>query len=217
VKIPDASPGENRVEQRIDATLNKDGSGKVFVRDVRRGQSAPWYRRMAATPGKFKRFLEALGARRYPGARMTRHNTASPDDRGPMWMEAEYRVPSLASRSGDRMTLPSVIEPLRLSRRYLTTGKRKHDLELWYPRSRVIEIDYHLDASFAIVALPEAVELKEPFGRFKRTVSKDGNMIRIRDTFAITSQRIPREQYDAFHAFCQKVDGILEKKILLKK
>ncbi len=217
VQIPKGTTQENLVEQRIDATLKKDGSGTIFIRETRRGQEAPYYRQAAATPGQFRRIIETRGARRFPGAKLLRLNNSKPMQQGPMWVETEFNVPKLAVQSGERLSLSSTIEPLSLSARYLTPGERKHDLELYFPRARKNEINYHLDEGFAIVNLPEDFEVKEAFGHFSRKVTKDGTIIRIRDDFEISNQRISKEQYSKFKTFCDSVDAVLEKKILIRR
>jgi len=216
VQIPKATAEENRREQRVQAQVEKSGAGTLRIRSVYRGQYAPYFRELAETPGRFKSQLQEQGARRFSGAELKTLTHAGPDEQGPMWIETEYRVPTLAAQSGDRLALPASAEPLELSRRYLTGGERRHDLELWFPWARTVEVLFHLDPALKPVSLPEEAELKEAFGSFSRKVTVEGPTVRIREETVLSSQRIPKEQYAKFSDFCRKVDALEEQKVLLQ-
>ena len=215
VQIPKGMARENQIEQRITARVDLNGSGSIFVRSVYQGQFAPAFRQLAETPGQLKRYIETDAATRFPGAVMSRFNSATSRAQGPMWVEGEYKVPALASQSGDRKALSSSIDPLNLSTRYAKDAERKHDLELWYPWARSVELVYHLDAALRVAVLPEEAALKESFGTFTRKVTVEGQVVRVRDEFTLLSQRIPKAQYPRFNAFCRKIDSLLSQKILL--
>jgi len=117
---------------------------------------------------------------------------------------------------GDRRALASAPEPLDLSRRYLTGGQRRHDLEILFPWGRSSEVIYQLDPAWRAAGLPEEADLKEDFGSFRRQVLLQGQMVRIVDELVLSSQRITKEQYAKFSDFCHKVDALLEQKVLLE-
>jgi hypothetical protein len=216
VQIPKATAEENRGEQRFEAQVAGSGDGTLLVRYVHRGQFAPYFRELAETPGRFKSLLQEQAAKRFPGAELTRLNHASPNEPGPMWIEAEYKVPALAAVSGDRRALASAPQTLDLARRYLSGGARKHDLEVWFPWARSTEVAYHLDPAWRPVSLPEEAEIKEEFASFRRQVSVEGQTVRIRDAFVFSSQRVSKDLYEKFSEFCHKVDALLDQKALLQ-
>ncbi|MBI3829952.1 MAG: DUF3857 domain-containing protein [Planctomycetes bacterium] len=216
VQIPKGKAQETVIEQKINATVDKNGAGTLFVRSVYTGQYAPSYRQFAETPGQLKRYLNEEGSKRFPGAELVRMNNAAPAEQGPMWVEAEYKVPSLAGQSGDRKAASTAIEPLNLSTRYITGNDRTHDLELWFPWSKTCELSYRLDDSLKVAALPGEANLKEDFATFTRRVSNENGVVRIVDEFVLLSQRIPKDQYVKFNAFCRKVDSYQSQKLMLE-
>jgi len=216
VQIPKPRTDENVIEQKVTAQVEKDGSGTLFIRSTYKGQHAPAYRQLAETPGQLKRYYEEQGSQRFRGAEMTRLANGGPQELGPMWIEVEYKVKSLAGQSGDRKALPSSIEPLNLSQTHLSGNERTHDLELWYPWTRTTEVSYRLDPALKAVNVPEEAELKESFGTFTRKVTLENGVIRILDTCVLLSQRIPKEDYAKFSAFCRKIDSLLGQKVLLE-
>jgi len=215
VQIPKGMASENQIEQRITAQIEKNGAGTIFIRSVYQGQFAPSYRQLAETPGQLKRYTETDAASRFPGAVMSRFNSSTSRAQGPMWVEGEFKVPALASQSGDRKALSSAIDPLNLTSRYAQDSERKHDLELWYPWTKIVELVYHLDPALKVAVLPEEAKLQEPFGSFTRKVVVEGPVVRVKDEFVLLSQRIPQAQFAKFKEFCRKIDSLLSQKILL--
>jgi len=216
VQIPKGKPDESRIEQRVNATVEKTGAGTLFVRNVYTGQYAAPYRQFAETPGKLKRYLSEEGSKRFSGAELARMNNGSPHAQGPMWVEAEYKVPALAAQSGDRKALTAAFDPLNLSTRFITGNDRTHDLELWFPWSKSGELAYRIDEGLKVAALPEEADLKEDFATYLRKVTSENGMVRIVDEFVLISQRIAKDQYLKFNAFCRKVDSYQSQKVLLE-
>jgi len=216
MQIPHGTPEENHNEVRIQARVNKNGSGTLAWRRVYRGQVAPYYREQADTPGTFRSALQAQAAKRFPGAELVRIAHAKPNDRGAMWIETDFKIPNLASRSGDRLALTSAADTFSLSKRFLSGGERRHDLQLWFPFSRTNEVVYHLDAGLRPVGLPEKTEIKEPFASYTRNVTVEGQMVRITEEFSLNTSRIPKKQYVRFSEFCHNVDALQTQKVLLQ-
>jgi tetratricopeptide (TPR) repeat protein len=215
IKIPTRTPEENLAEQKFNVTVDKTGGGTMTLRDVRHGQDAPAFRRFIDTAGQYEKYLKDYAARRLNGAELTNWKTSKPEDQGPVWMETEFKIPVLAGQSGERRALPSTFEPLELSRNFANETKRNFDIELYYPRSRKIELNYELPDSFKVATVPEEAHIEEQFGKFSRKVKQNGKSVVIQDEFELSRPRITVAEYEAFKAFCNKVDTALDQKVLL--
>jgi hypothetical protein len=215
VKIPTGTPEENCTEQKITATVDKNGGATLTLHDVRNGQDAPGFRRFIDTPGHYERYLKDIAAKRLNGGEVKSWKTSKPEDQGPVWMETEFKIPVLASQSGERRALPSSFEPLNLSQHYASETKRNFDIELYYPWSRKIEVDYELSDAFKAASLPEETQISEPFGKYSRKVKQNGRSVVIQEEIEISRPRIKVAEYDAFKSFCNKVDSLMDQKVLL--
>ncbi len=216
-KIPRSSAHENGIRISADFDVRPTGAAALTVRDRCHGQFAPQYRAMVQTPGRFRQEIETRIARRFAGASVK--NLRFEDWSklsSPMWVEYEAEIPSLATPSGDRKAIPCSYYNLRLTERYAPQTDRKHDLEMWYPWSQRVEISYRLPKEMRLASLPDPVDVAEPFGYYKRTAGREGETVRIVEEFVLSSSRIRAADYQAFRAFCVKVDSLQEAKILLE-
>jgi len=216
VQIPCGTAAENRNEANIQADVRKNGSGTVRLRRVYRGQVAPFVREQIDTPGTFRSTVQAQAAQRFPGAELIRLAHSRPEDQGPVWVESEFSIPNLAARSGDRLALLGSAEPLNLSQRFLSGGERRHDLRLWFPFSQAGEVNCRLEPGLQPVGLPEEIDLKEPFGSYRRKVTVQDRHVRIVEEFSLDSEVIARDRYAKFSEFCHKVDALQAQKLLVQ-
>jgi hypothetical protein len=131
-------------------------------------------------------------------------------------METEIKIPTLMVQSGDRKSLIATYEPLWLTRNYGTEPTRKQPLEFYSSWQRKIHLEYTLAEEFKVASLPENVEVNEPFGKFTRKLTQDGQKIIIDEFFEMTQHRISVPDYEKFRDFCNKVDSAIEQKILLE-
>ncbi|HYF50736.1 MAG TPA: DUF3858 domain-containing protein, partial [Planctomycetota bacterium] len=176
----------------------------------------PWFRELAETTGQYERFVKDQAAKRFNGATVQSWKTSDPHDQGAMWMETELKIPTLTTQSGDRKSVPATYEPLWLSQRYATETRRTHALELYFTWQRKSRVQIALDEGLKVASLPENVELNEPFGKFTRKTTQEGQGIVVEELFELTQQRIPVADYDSFRRFCNKVDSLIDQKILLE-
>jgi tetratricopeptide (TPR) repeat protein len=215
-RVPPAAARENLVEQTFAASVQRSGAALLSLHDIRHGQFAPMYRQLAETPGQFERFMKNYAARRFNGAEVAALELAPRQDQGPMWMKVSLKVPALATQSGERLALPASLDPLTLSPRHAVESARTHDLELFFPWARKTEIVYELEKGLAFAALPEEAAISEPFGKYSRTLVRDGSKLTIREEFSLEQHRISVAQYPAFKAFCNRVDSLSDQKVLLE-
>ncbi len=215
MKIPVNTPEENLIEQTFKVMVAADGSAKMQQRDVRHGQWAPGYRELSETPGRFERYTKDDAAKRLNGAEVVKLATSKSDEVGPMWMESEFKIPTVTSQSGDRKALPAAFEPLFLSQRYANETKRTHDLQLFFPWERKTTIEYTLTDPLKVSTLPKDISIDEPFGKYSRKVTQEGATVKIVEDFVVTQTLVKAADYDAFKTFCGKVDVMMEDKVLV--
>ena len=215
VKIPSSTPQENLIEQKFNVKVGRNGSSTMRMEDFRHGQFAPGYRELAETPGQYERYMKEFAARRFNGGEVIKMELPPAGSSGPMWTKAEMKLPSLTSRAGERRAIPVTFEALNLSQRYANEQVRKHELELHFPWSRKVSIVFELDAALNIASLPDEAQIREPFGSYTRKLSKNGGKLSIDEELIIDRNRIPTAEYEAFKKFCNKVDSLLEQKVLL--
>ena len=217
VQIPHGTAEENLVEQKFVAKVDKNGSGLLSMHEVRHGQWAPGYRELAETPGQYERYMKDYAAKRLNGAEVVKLSTAGPDEQGPMWMQSEFKLPALASQSGERKTMPATFDALFLSQRYAVEGKRKNDLQLFFPWSHKSEIVYEIERGLQVVALPEEAQLNESFGKYSRKLVQQEGTLTIKEEFELIKPHILVAEYEAFKNFCNKVDSLMEQKVLVER
>jgi hypothetical protein len=215
LRIPADKPLDNLVEQRFDVKVERSGAATILLHDVRHGQWAPGYRELAETPGRYERYMKDFAAKRFNGAELEKLELAPAGDQGPMWMKTQLKVPALAAQSGERKALPAALDALNLSARYAGETKRKYDLELYFPWQRKTEIAYELEKGLKIASVPEDVEIAEPFGSYRRTFSRKDETLTMREEFVFTQNRVSVGDYEAFKGFCNRVDSLMDQKILL--
>jgi len=216
VKIPGSVPLDNLVEQQFKAKVNKEGAATLELHDIRHGQFAPAYRQLAETPGQYERYMKDFAAKRYNGAEVEKLELAPSEEQGPMWMKATLKAPALATQSGERKALPASLDALFLSLRYAGQTSRKHPLELHFPWARKMEMVYELDKGAKITALPEEAEIKESFGKYSRKIKQQDGTLKIEESFELSLQRIDVPQYEAFRNFCNKIDSLMDQKVLFE-
>jgi transglutaminase-like putative cysteine protease/tetratricopeptide (TPR) repeat protein len=216
VRIPGSTPVDNLIEQTFDAKVDSSGSGTLTLHDIRHGQFAPMYRQLAETPGNYERYMKDYAAKRFNGAEVEKLELAPKHDQGPMWMKATLKAPALASQSGERKALPATLDPLHLSMRYASQNTRKHDLEMYFPWARRLQVSYALPDGVKASSLPEAVDLSEPFGKYSRKVTRKDGTVTIEENFEFSKRQVKVSEYDAFRQFCNKVDSLMDQKVLLE-
>jgi len=216
MKIPQSKGEENRIDQVFSAKVASNGSASLTIHDIRSGQFAPMLRESIETPGKFQSNMKDYAAQRFNGAEVKKLSASEPLSQGPAWSDMELSVPNLAARSGDRLALPAIFEPINLTRRYAVDSTRKHDIELYVPWSRKTEINYHFDQGMKIASTPEEASIDEPYGKYSRTVKKNGDDLIIGEVFELPKTRITVKEYEGFKNFCNRVDALMEQKVLLQ-
>ncbi|HYG74451.1 MAG TPA: DUF3857 domain-containing protein [Planctomycetota bacterium] len=216
LKVPGSEAKDNVIQQQFTVKVERSGAATVQIQDYRHGQFAPAYRQLAESPGQYERYMKDYAARRFNGAEVEKLEFAPPHEQGAMWMKTSLKVSALATQSGERKTLPATLDGFFLSPRFAAQTKRRHDLELHYPWMRKMEIVYQLEAGLKVVSVPEDVEIVEPFGRYSRKIKHAEGGLTIQENFELSRQRIAVAEYEAFRLFCNRVDSLLDQKVLLE-
>jgi hypothetical protein len=216
LKVPEASSALNRIEQLYDVKVPANGSSELKVHSTHSGYFAPLLRESIDTPGKFDTHMREYAAQHFNGAELLNLKSSDVDSQGPAWSDMELKVPSLLTRGGEQLTLPATFETLALGQRYARDALRTHDINMQVPWARKIELTYRLDDALSVQTLPEDAKLDKPFGRYERTVKRAGNNVTITELIEMPLTQIPVGSYSDFRAFCERVDTLMEQKVVMR-
>jgi hypothetical protein len=74
-----------------------------------------------------------------------------------------------------------------------------------------------LPGGFQVDEMPDAVELKQPFGEYSAAIEvKDGHLI-FKRTLVLKSTTIPADQYAAVRSFFGRIYGVEQAPVVLEK
>ncbi len=126
------------------------------------------------------------------------------------WNTRQY-----GSKSGTRLFIP--VNPYRSTYDYLNVGERLHGVEIQSGYKDVDTIVINIPAGFEIESIPSAVDVKTPFGNFKSSCLRDGQIIKIAHSFYLPFGKYTLAQYSDFLKFIEVVNTAYKGKIVLKK
>ena len=219
-RIPDGSSKFNAIEQLYDVQVALTGNAELKLHDTRSGFFAPLLRESIDTPGKFETHMRDYAAQHFNGAELLSLKSSDVDSQGPAWSEMDLKISNLVTRGGEQMTLPAAFEICYRWAQRLCARREAHHDPLQYgmqvPWSRKTQIAYRLADGLSPETLPEEAKLENPFGRFDRSIQRYGNNIIITELIDLPLTLIPTKDYKDFRLFCQRVDTLMEQKVVLK-
>lgn len=133
--------------------------------------------------------------------------------------EVEYRFTgharSVARSLEEGLEVPSAIDPLNLLQGPASETERQHDLLFQGPYRRETEIEFTDLAAWDAGQLPDPVRLENQDAAYSWKVTRDGDTLRIEESFELRTHRIPAERYADFRTLCRTVDEIQDSFLLL--
>jgi len=216
VRIPRSPAEANGHDTVAEVKVGRDGSGTLSLEERVSGQNAPVYREAVETPGKFKEYVQERGAKLFSNAELQDLKHGDSQAPGPFKFESRFKVPALATKSGEKLALRTSLDPLNLTRDFVTGTERDHPLEIEHAFSKKETLRYTLDDGLKAAALPEPAELKDEFARYKREVKAEGQTVTVTEEFSFAVPRVPPDQYKRFQEFCRKVDAWQDQRILIE-
>jgi transglutaminase-like putative cysteine protease len=221
VRLPVPSAEESVLKRRVEATVAADGSAQ-FVADttVSGAFAAQWRQRYLAEAARGERatrdLSEDLGPVELAGGKAAVEVNDLEDVEAPVHLRAKGRAPTFGRREADAVSLP--VGPAgRLVADLAALSTRNHDVALRALTTRDEEWTLKLPPGAKVQALPQAVELDSPFGRFSVKVEHAGGKVVVRSTLALKKARVPVGEYAAFRAFCEAADRAFGQRVVVGK
>jgi hypothetical protein len=220
-KVPAAGKDDELRKLVVDVTLAKDGSAKVQAVETVRGSGAVrWRSSLEATPEAEleRRFEEQYVARVFPGARL-RKLTFDGLDRSheELVMRYDAEVGSIGRRVGQQWALPTLLAT-ELAQAYAQAAQRETVALLPSPVEMDVVVRFHLPkAPPSVVPAPEQLSAAIPGRpRFSASVRKEGDALVVTRSLRLPVMRIAPANYATWSAFCQRVDAIEARELLVR-
>jgi cellulose synthase operon protein C len=99
---------------------------------------------------------------------------------------------------------------------YATQVKRQFDLVMQGPWMNQFTVRYTLPAGYTVAELPPTLEEQQSWGRVRLTYRQEGDKLIAEGEVAMTSARVPADDYTAFRNFLGRVDQAFARKVVLR-
>lgn len=205
-RIPVQPPAENRVVASARFVLSPSGDAVADLSESIAGTSAGRLRARLQDPTRRDALIAEIIASQHPGSALGSASYENLDALGkPVAIRARVTLPAIASRSGDALVLPLVLEPGARLLAMAPLATRRQPLVLTQTELEENTDRYVLPPGAHVSELPPPVALTSPFGSFTMKVSRDGDEIISESRWEITTTRIAPTDYPAFRGFLEAV------------
>ncbi|MFO0658543.1 MAG: transglutaminase domain-containing protein [Polyangiaceae bacterium] len=101
--------------------------------------------------------------------------------------------------------------------RFASRSERKQDVVLPFPLTLSDEWVVKLPPGQPVKHAPEPVKITSPFGSYELQIESSAGKVVIKTKLTLEKKRVPVENYAEFRAFCEKVDRVLEDRLVVGK
>ncbi|MSP59076.1 MAG: DUF3857 domain-containing protein [Myxococcales bacterium] len=215
-RTPVLPPGSNQVTRDLRVELVATGAARVELKMAVSGEAAHEWRSHYQSSGERRERFEKAENHSHPGAKVTRVEFPTIDDRErPVEVRSQLEVPGWARVEGRDLAMPALGREGELLRSYARLSERTHDLILGYPWEQHERVAIALPAGYAPKRLPEARRIDTPFGTFAVTVEGHGQEVLLTTALKVNRHRISRAEYAAFRRFCLDVDAAVGQELVI--
>ncbi len=216
VRMPVTSSEANRLERTIEAELSPEGTLSAALRELSFGQAAVAERRIfkRASRPDYTRQIERWITRGAPSAQITK--IVPVDEAGKFTLDLEFKSPAYAQSMRGKLL---VFKPAVVSHRtqyFLASDKRKYPVVI-ESEAYNETVKIKLPEGFQVDEMPDAVELKQPFGNYSAAIEIKEGLLIFKRALVLKSTTIPVEQYSAVQGFFSRVYGIEQAPVVLEK
>ncbi|HXU71034.1 MAG TPA: DUF3857 domain-containing protein [Polyangia bacterium] len=217
-RTPVLDAGHNRVATDERVTLDGSGAARIDEHVTVAGEVAHEWRAHYQSPAERPERYGKAWAQKHPGARVDSVDMPRLEDlERPVEVHAAVEVPDWARADSGELVMPALGREADMLRSYARLSSRKHDLVLGFPWRQEDRVTVTLPAGFAVKRLPEARDVKAPFGRFTLTAQEKGGAVEVAAALEVDRHRITREDYAAFRRFCADVDAAIGQELVVGK
>ena len=219
---PAVRPGDELRRLVFEIALAADGSAKVNATETVAGAGAvSWRSNLESVPAAEleHRFEEEYVARLMPGARLTTLEVdgLEREDRAVV-LKYGFELGALGRRIGERWALPSMLEA-ELSNNYAQLAQRTTIENIGNPLELDVVVHIKLPKGSSRPTLPAPVRLQAAIdGRpsFAMTTRMQDDTIVVERNLRVPRMRVSPAQYPTFASFCQAVDAVEAKELLIR-
>ncbi len=205
-RIPIQPGPENLVVAKSRYVIDADGDAVAELSEVVRGVSAGRLRARLQDPTRRDAIIAEIIAGQLPGTALDSARYENLDVLGaPVGIFANVRMPKLATRRGDALELPLVVEPGARLRDMAPLAVRKQPLVLTQTELEENTDRYVLPKGARLAVVPEPVRVTSKFGSWSLEVKVDGVDVVATSRWEIVQTRISPEEYPAFRRFLEDV------------
>ncbi|HVO20502.1 MAG TPA: DUF3857 domain-containing protein [Anaeromyxobacter sp.] len=212
--LPEAQPGDNRVEADLDLALSRDGSAAVRGAWKVCGTDAPAFRRSYAVEDGRESLLEQSLSRLFPGSHVESMKTSDltriEEDVG---IGFELAVPRCAQADGDGLRFPPFGAAPGYVETYAALSTRRLDLDVGGPRDTRFRYRYTLPPGWKAVELPDATQAEGPLGGFAVRYREEDGALVAEGHVRLAGGRVTPADYPAFRELLGEVDRAFARRI----
>jgi hypothetical protein len=205
--LPLWPPSVNRILRVGKLSLDKDGTLKGTVQEVRSGPSATAFRqRLVNVPRKERqRIFEDMLTELVDGAVLTAAATSDLKDfSGTVSLTYDFTAHGFAQNAGNLFLFRSCVLG-RKGRTLLEDTSRKQPVEFSHTASEGDLVEISLPTEYVVNELPEAVKYEYPFGLYKSETRVADHVLHLTRTFELRDVRVPRERMEDLKKFYREI------------
>lgn len=207
VKLPLLPPASNRLQRSARLTLTSSGILSGEIEEVRRGAPAVESRaRLLGTPPAQRvKVLEEFLGDFVSGSRLTSASAENLENFGEN-LVLRYRF--VAENYGKTAGNLLLVRPRVLGQKssdLLEKKERKQPVEFPDVSFHTDTFEISLPPGYEVEELPPPVQADYPFGEYRSSVEKVGNVLRYTRTFLIKDLRVPHDRLDELKKFYRQI------------
>lgn len=218
---PIETADKNYIRWSTTVDLNEDGGAKVKIKASGGGQMDMIFRLMFQEGTARKDTLERLFNSFFSGVKVHEDALKFSELKKldvPAEFELTLDVPQFAKGGGKSLRLPSVLMLSNLIQRYAPIEKRKFAMMMGLPDKNTRTVVYRAPKGYFFKTVPKDASIKGRGAKYsvKYNLEKD-DVLSVEFSREMHKWRMAPEEYKAFRKFCQDVERIENREIVLEK
>jgi len=206
-------PAANAESTKLALDLDATGGAKGTLTLETVGRTGSLVRRMAKNEQVFSQVGQRIASSYLPNATTSDLRALEVESlRVPAAIRMDVKTGTLARAEGDtlRLKLPNDANP----RNTFSLATRKHPLVLGTPQQQVMELDLTLPEGFEAKKLPASGTVKLPCLSLQREVKLEGRVVKSRQVWQTTCERISARDYDSYRAKLDDMVRLLDDELV---
>lgn len=219
IAMPDLLPAQNRTEHNLVAQIDADGFLKGRLETRLHGQAAAQNRAAfrSITLTDYKKWVDRVLVKSIPACRTLSLDPRDGFGKADFAQTVELESPTYGKPMRDTLF---IFKPFFLAQATIPVfNKNKRTAPIVIPAATFVEKALiELPAGYGVAELPEAAELKSPFGHYEaRVVLADSGHLQTERIFTLSAVTIAAADYESARAFFEKIFKSDQSPVLLRR